>query len=59
MCAKNKLKKYYNNMKEKLNELMKRFQAKPAHTQNNDISKWVQMKYYQPFKINEKKLVMI
>ena len=46
-------------MKEKLNELIKRFQAKPAHTQNNDISKWVQMKYYQPFKINEKKLVMI
>ena len=59
MCAKNKLKKYYKNMKEKLNELMKRFQAKPKHTQDNDISKWVQMKYYQPFKINEKKLVMI
>lgn len=59
MCAKNKLKKYYNNMKEKLNELMKRFQAKPAHTQDNDISKWVQMKYYQPFKIDEKKLIII
>lgn len=46
-------------MKEKLNELMKRFQAKPEHTQNYDISKWVNMRYYQPFKINEKKLVMI
>ncbi len=59
MCAKNKLKKYYNNMKEKLNELMKRFQSKPAHTQDNDISKWVQMKYYQPFKIDEKKLIIV
>ena len=59
MCAKTTLKNTIKNMKEKLNELMKRFQAKPAHTQNNDISKWVQMRYYQPFKINEKKLVMI
>ena len=57
MCAKNKLKKYYKNMKEKINELMKRFQAK--HTQNNDISKWVQMRYYAPFKIDEKKIQMI
>ena len=44
-------------MKEKINELMKRFQAK--HTQNNDISKWVQMRYYAPFKIDEKNLIMI
>lgn len=46
-------------MKEKLNELMKRFQSKPAHTQDNDISKWVQMRYYAPFKIDEKNLIMI
>jgi len=44
-------------MKERLKDLAKRL--KPTHTQTNDISKWVQMRYYQPFKINEKKLVMI
>lgn len=46
-------------MKEKLNELIKRFQGKPEHTQNNDISKWVNMRYYAPFKIDEKNLIMI
>ena len=44
-------------MKEKLNELMKRF--RPEKTQNNDISKWVNMRYYAPFKIDEKRLQMI
>ena len=44
-------------MKERFIDLMKRL--KPKHTQNNDISKWVQMKYYQPFKIDEKNLIMI
>ncbi len=46
-------------MKERMKDLIKRFQAKPAHTQDNDISKWVQMRYYAPFKIDEKKLIMI
>ena len=44
-------------MKERMKDLIKRF--RPDKTQNYDISKWVQMRYYQPFKINEKKLVMI
>jgi len=44
-------------MKERLKDLAKRL--KPKHTQNNDISKWVQMRYYQPFKIDEKKVIMI
>ena len=29
------------------------------NTQDNDISKWVMMKNYQPFKIDEKKLIII
>lgn len=44
-------------MKEKIKNVMKRFRTK--ETQNNDISKWVQMRYYAPFKIDETKLVMI
>lgn len=44
-------------MKEKINDLMKRFQSK--HTQCNDISKWVNMRYYAPFKIDENKVIMI
>lgn len=44
-------------MKERMKDLIKRL--KPKHTQNNDISKWVQMRYYAPFKIDEKKVVMI
>ena len=44
-------------MKEKINELMKRF--RPEKTQNYDISKWVNMRYYAPFKIDEKKVIMI
>ena len=44
-------------MKERMKELIKRF--RPDKTQNYDISKWVQMRYYAPFKIDEKKVVMI
>ena len=44
-------------MKEKMKDLIKRFI--PEKTQNYDISKWVQMRYYQPFKIDEKKIQMI
>jgi len=44
-------------MKERFIDLMKRL--KPKHTQNNDISKWVNMRYYAPFAIDEKKVVMI
>ena len=45
------------NMKDKLKDLMKRF--RPKETQNNDISKWVNLRYYAPFKIDETKLQMI
>ena len=44
-------------MKEKMKDLIKRF--RPEKTQNYDISKWVNMRYYQPFKIDEKRLQMI
>lgn len=44
-------------MKEKMKDLIKRF--RPEKTQNYDISKWVNMRYYAPFKIDEKKLQMI
>ena len=44
-------------MKERFIDLMKRL--KPKHTQNNDISKCVNMRYYAPFAIDEKKVVMI
>ena len=44
-------------MKERIKDLVKRL--KPAHTKNNDISKWVNMRNYQPFKIDEKRLQMI
>lgn len=44
-------------MKERLKDLAKRL--KPKHTQNYDISKWVNMRYYAPFKIDEKKVIMI
>jgi|GEM_PF-2948942 len=44
-------------MKERMKDLIKRF--RPDKTQNYDISKWVQMRYYAPFKIDEKKVVMI
>ena len=44
-------------MKERLKDLAK--MLKPKHTQNNDISKWVNMRYYAPFKMDETKLQMI
>ena len=44
-------------MKERFIDLMKRL--KPKHTQNYDISKWVTMRYYAPFPIDEKLLEMI
>ena len=44
-------------MKEKMKDFIKRL--KPQQTQNYDISKWVMMKNYQPFKIDEKKLIII
>jgi len=44
-------------MKEKMKDLIKRF--RPEKTQNYDISKWVNMRYYAPFKIDEKRLQMI
>ena len=44
-------------MKEKMKDLIKRF--RPDKTQNYDISKWVNMRYYAPFKIDEKRLQMI
>ena len=44
-------------MKEKMKDLIKRF--RPEKTQNYDISKWVNMRYYAPFKIDEKKIQMI
>ncbi len=44
-------------MKEKMKDFIKRL--KPQQTQNYDISKWVNMRYYQPFKIDETKLKMI
>lgn len=44
-------------MKEKIKDLMKRFL--PKETPNNDISKWVNLRYYAPFKIDENKLQMI
>ncbi len=44
-------------MKERIKDLMKRF--RPKETPNNDISKWVNLRYYAPFKIDETKLQMI
>ena len=44
-------------MKEKMKDLIKRF--RPEKTQNYDISKWVNMRYYAPFKIDEKRLQMM
>jgi hypothetical protein len=44
-------------MKERFIDLVKWF--RPKHTQINDISKWVNMRYYAPFAIDEKKVVMI
>ncbi len=44
-------------MKEKMKDLIKRF--RPEKTQNYDISKWVNMRYYAPFAIDEKKIQMI
>lgn len=44
-------------MKEIIKDLVKWFT--PKHTQNNDISKWVNMRNYAPFAIDETKLVMI
>lgn len=44
-------------MKERIKDLMKRFRTKQE--QNNDISKWVNLRYYAPFKIDENKLQMI
>ena len=44
-------------MKEKMKDLIKRF--RPEKTQNYDISKWVNMRYYAPFKMDEKRLQMI
>lgn len=44
-------------MKERFIDLVKWF--RPKHTQINDISKWVNMRNYQPFKIDEKRLQMI
>lgn len=60
MCAKNKLKKYYNNMKElerfvryKLIQYQRNKTNKNTeNTQDNDISKWVMMKNYQPVNFN-------
>ena len=67
MYAKNKLKKYYKNMKE-LERFMRykliqyqrsKTNKNTENTQENDISKWVMMKNHQPFKIDEKKLIII
>jgi len=44
-------------MKEKIKNVMKMF--KPKETPNNDISKWVNLRYYAPFKLDETKLQMI
>lgn len=44
-------------MKERMKDLIKRW--KPEKTQNYDISKWVNMRYYAPFKMDEKKIQMI
>ena len=44
-------------MKERMKDLLKRFQ--PKQTPNFEISKWVNMRYYAPFKIDENKLIMI
>ena len=44
-------------MKDKIKNVIKRFRTK--ETQNNDINKWVNLRYYAPFKIDENKLVMI
>ena len=42
-------------MRERIKELIERM--KP--TQRMEISEWVQMRYYAPFAIDEKKLQMI
>ena len=44
-------------MKERMKDLIKWF--RPEKTQNYDISKWVNMRYYAPFAIDEKRLQMI
>ena len=44
-------------MKDKLKDYIKRITQK--ETPNNDISKWVNLRYYAPFKIDETKLIMI
>ena len=44
-------------MKEKLKDWIKRY--KPERPQRMEISEWVRMKYYAPFAIDEKKVIMI
>ncbi len=44
-------------MKEKIKNVVKRLL--PKQEQNNDISKWVNLRYYAPFRIDETKIQMI
>jgi len=48
-------------MKEQINKLLQKIlQPKKEENQTQtQLSQWVMMKYYAPFKINEDKLIMI
>ena len=47
-------------MKEQINKLKQKFlQPKNEENQTLSISQWVMMRYYQPFTLNEEKLIMI
>lgn len=47
-------------MKETINKLLQKIMQKNEENQTQtQLSQWVMMKYYAPFKINEDKLIMI
>ncbi len=46
-------------MKETINKLKQKFLQKNEENQTLSISQWVMMRYYQPFTLNEDKLIMI